>query len=534
MLGKTLSGRYQVTKCLGSGGFGRTYLAIDRQLPGDPLCVVKQLQPQNPNTFVLQTAKRFFDDEARVLYRLGNTHNQIPKLFAHFEENSEFYLVQEFIDGNDLSKEIPGQPLAENQVISLIKDILGVLAFIHQENVIHRDINPKNLIRRKNDRKIVLIDFGAVKEVVVQSTRSRRQTSLTIQIGTPGYMPSEQARGKPRFSSDVYAVGIIGVQALTGLAVQDLLEDPNTGEIVWQNKVQVSLEFAAVLNRMIRERFNERYQSAQEALQALENLLHNTTPPRTTPLLKNQSSVLPTIPIVPPHTSPDTQTIPTVSAAVKSPPTSTKVAGKVSHVGWSFATRLVLFSSFIGCLWLCLPFFIQVIIDKVLIQQSSSNLEIIGVILAVVVILAGIFEFVLASLTSNASRYQSASKTIISMFMNLPRIFLSLFAFSLYNPMLVVVVVVLSSMFNIFVYLFLLRWQSHGVISKRRTIQEYNLFLYLPLGLVIPMVFWYGCTFVLKNELSLGQLMAFTIIEVQFMISGLNIVTSTSQRKITP
>ncbi|NJO39203.1 MAG: serine/threonine protein kinase [Cyanobacteria bacterium RU_5_0] len=288
MLGRTLGGRYYVTKHLGSGGFGQTFLAVDQQLPGQPFCVVKQLQPQSTNTFILQTAKRLFDAEAEVLYRLGNRHEQIPQLFAHFEENQEFYLVQEFIEGNDLSKEIlPGSPWSETQVIDLLKDILGVLSFVHQENVIHRDIKPENLIRHKHTRKIVLIDFGAVKETVAQTTCTQGSSSRTIVIGTPGYMPGEQAAGKPKRSSDIYAVGMIGIQALTGLAPQQLPEDPTTGETLWHNWAQASPEFTAVLDRMVRCHFKERYQSAQEALQSLENLRQSILP-QTVPLSPNQ------------------------------------------------------------------------------------------------------------------------------------------------------------------------------------------------------------------------------------------------------
>lgn len=282
---------------LGGGGFGQTYLAQDKYLPGNPLCVVKQLKPLATDPQTLQTARRLFDTEAKVLYQLGN-HNQIPRLFAYFEENQEFYLVQEFVEGHPLSQEFSSgtflaSPLAsgsangstasmsggwwdEDQVIFLLQDILEILEFVHQQNVIHRDVNPYNLIRREKDGKLVLIDFGAVKQISTQVVNSQKQTGFSISIGTPGYMPSEQANGSPKLSSDIYAVGMIGIQALTGLAPNQLPEDPDTGELLWRDRIQAGLiqgsPLLDVLDKMVRYDFRERYRSASDALQAVKEL----------------------------------------------------------------------------------------------------------------------------------------------------------------------------------------------------------------------------------------------------------------------
>ncbi|MFB2973831.1 GUN4 domain-containing protein [Aerosakkonema sp. BLCC-F183] len=273
MQGKTLGGRYQIISHLGGGGFGTTFLAVDRHLPGNPQCVVKQLKPKTAdNPSALQVARRLFNREAEVLYQLGN-HDRIPRLFAHFEEEQEFYLVQEFVAGYELKQELSaGQQLNEAQVIVLLRDILEILGFVHQQNVIHRDIKPSNLIRRRLDGKLVLIDFGAVKQFGSQVINPEGETSLTIAVGSPGYMPNEQMAGKPRFSSDIFAVGIIGIQAATGLNPRQLPEDPRTCEIVWRNFVQVSSEFADVLDKMVRYDFRQRYQSADEALSALNSV----------------------------------------------------------------------------------------------------------------------------------------------------------------------------------------------------------------------------------------------------------------------
>jgi tetratricopeptide (TPR) repeat protein/tRNA A-37 threonylcarbamoyl transferase component Bud32 len=280
-LGQTIGGRYKIITQLGRGGFGRTFVAQDQHLPGNHPCVVKQLKPQATDPLSLETARRLFDTEAKVLHQLGN-HDQIPQLFAYFEENKEFYLVQELIEGDDLSKELTpptprtqgramGGQLSEDEVISLLKDILEILDFVHQHNVIHRDINPRNLIRRKQDGKLVLIDFGAVKQVSTHVVPGGR-TSFTIAIGTPGYLPSEQANSNPRLSSDIYAVGMVGIGALTGISPDQLPVDPDTGEISWHDTASVSPEFAAVLDKMVRYDFRQRYQSAALALQALNDL----------------------------------------------------------------------------------------------------------------------------------------------------------------------------------------------------------------------------------------------------------------------
>jgi serine/threonine protein kinase len=277
---KPLGGRYKIISQLGAGGFGHTFLAQDLHLPDHPECVVKQLKPQVSDADSLQTARRLFDVEARVLYQLGN-HDQIPRLLAHFEENQEFYLAQELIAGEPLTKEIvEGMRWSEDRVIALLQDLLHVLTFVHQQNVIHRDIKPSNLIRRKHDSKIVLIDFGAVKQVSTQIASPQAGQTKTISIGTQGYTPKEQLGGKPRFSSDVYAVGIVGIQALTGVHPKRFDEDPQTGEIDWRSgATQVSSELAAILDCMVRYDFRVRYPTAVEALEALQSLATALTEP---------------------------------------------------------------------------------------------------------------------------------------------------------------------------------------------------------------------------------------------------------------
>ena len=273
--GNKLAGRYRVLQKLGEGSFAETFLSEDEHLPNAFQCVIKKLKTAVDDEARLTIAKRLFDEEARTLHQLGS-HPNIPQLLAHFEENNGFYLVEEYIAGTSLYQELlAGQQWGESYVIKLLKDILFALSFVHQKQVIHRDIKPSNIIRRESDGQIVLIDFGAVKQVANQASDENSHVAPhTVIVGTPGYMPGEQLRGSPRMSSDVYATGMIGIYALTGLnpALGQLPEDESTAEILWQDRASVSPELASIINKMVAYDFRQRYPSAKEALEALNAL----------------------------------------------------------------------------------------------------------------------------------------------------------------------------------------------------------------------------------------------------------------------
>ncbi|MEA5618858.1 bifunctional serine/threonine-protein kinase/formylglycine-generating enzyme family protein [Cronbergia sp. UHCC 0137] len=285
-----LSGRYEIIRALGQGGFGTTYLAKDHQKPSKPQCVVKELLPQHLNTL----AADFFEKEARILENLGK-HPQIPELLAHFQEKQNFYIVQEFIQGQVLENEIiPGKPLSEGYITKLLQDALGVLAFVHQQGVIHRDIKPANLIRRQQDGKVCLIDFGIVKELASQMMNSRGSLQTSMMAGTVGYMSPEQTRGKTVFASDIYALGVTAIQAITGLQPHQIEEDPQTVELVWREQARVSDHLAQVLTKMVRRHYSLRYQNAQEALQALNSSTISSVPPNILPISGN-TTLSPTV-----------------------------------------------------------------------------------------------------------------------------------------------------------------------------------------------------------------------------------------------
>ncbi|MFB2878641.1 protein kinase domain-containing protein [Floridanema aerugineum] len=264
--------RYQIIEKIGNGAFGWTYLATDTKKPSNPQCVIKQLKPVITIESVLQDAQKRFETEAKILEKLGQHHDQIPELLAYFKEDQEFFIVQEFIDGNDFKKELENsKQLNEVEVIWLLKNILEILIIIHQQNVIHRDIKPSNLIRRRSDGKFVLIDFGTVKEITSLSADSYGQTIYTEVVGTLGYIAPEQTAGHPDIRSDFYALGITAIQALTGKSPNTFPKDSQTGELVWREGTEVSPKLAEVLDKMVRFDFRDRYQSASEILNALGN-----------------------------------------------------------------------------------------------------------------------------------------------------------------------------------------------------------------------------------------------------------------------
>ncbi|MBE9125494.1 MULTISPECIES: serine/threonine-protein kinase [unclassified Coleofasciculus] len=290
-----LRDRYRVFRTLGQGGFGATFLAQDESLPGNPSCVIKQLRPATTAPQVLEMAEKLFEREARTLGKIGN-HPQVPRLLDYFEDHCHFYLVQEYICGSNLQQEIKQcGPLPEAGVKQFLSEVLPLIQYIHSQEVIHRDIKPANLIRREQDRKLVLIDFGAVKDEVNQAavTSTSDQTALTnFAIGTPGFAPPEQMALRPVYASDIYALGVTCIYLLTGKSPKDLDYNPSTGEMVWRKCVHVSDHFAEVLKKMLEASVRHRYQSSEEILRALdlEPYLDQLAKGMATPTSANPSS----------------------------------------------------------------------------------------------------------------------------------------------------------------------------------------------------------------------------------------------------
>jgi formylglycine-generating enzyme required for sulfatase activity len=278
-----LRNRFRVEKVIGEGGFGRTYLAQDTdRLNAD--CVIKQFLPQFQGTTALKKGAELFKQEAESLFALGENHTQIPRLLAYFEQGSGMYLVQEFIEGENLQAELKQQTFNEAKIRQLLDDLLPVLQFVHERNVIHRDIKPENIIRRK-DGKLVLIDFGGAKQVT-QTSLARQGTG----IYTIGYAPTEQMQGYASPASDLYALGATCARLLTKCIplqdtqgiIDDKLYDAYNAEWVWQKHlppgITISDNLGQILDKLLKHLARERYQSAAEVLNELHSPVFSPAP----------------------------------------------------------------------------------------------------------------------------------------------------------------------------------------------------------------------------------------------------------------
>jgi len=271
---KLLNNRYQVIQLLGIGGFGETYLAEDTHLPSRRQCVIKQLKPIANDPQLYQVIQQRFGREAATLESLAEGSEQIPNLYAYFCENGQFYLVQEWIDGQTLtSKVVTEGPLSETVVWEILVNLLPVLNYIHSKGIIYRDIKPDNIILRQSTNQPVLIDFGAVKETMATAINAHGRTTHTMVLGTPGFMAPEQASGRPVYASDIYGLGMTAIYLLTGKLPQELEIDPKTEQIVWrQNAPNVSSGLAAVIERATQYNPGDRYSTAIKMLDALHSV----------------------------------------------------------------------------------------------------------------------------------------------------------------------------------------------------------------------------------------------------------------------
>ncbi|MBS3029129.1 MAG: protein kinase [Dolichospermum sp. DET50] len=268
-----LNNRYQVIQVLGAGGFGETFLAEDTYMPSRRRCVIKQLKPISNDPQTYQIIQKRFEREAATLEYLGEANDQIPNLFAYFSENGLFYLVQEWVHGQTLTNVIQSQgQLQENTVREILLSLLSVLDYVHSKGIIHRDIKPDNIIWREIDNKPVLIDFGAVKETIRTTINAAGHPTQSLIIGTPGFMPSEQAIGRPVYATDIYSLGLTAIYLLTGKYPQELETHPHTGQILWQDYAGgVSPQLAMVLTQAIEPRTSDRFTTAAKMLYALKS-----------------------------------------------------------------------------------------------------------------------------------------------------------------------------------------------------------------------------------------------------------------------
>jgi serine/threonine protein kinase len=267
---KTLANRYLIQSLLGRGGFGVTFLARNIELPGQPLCVIKQLDPKVTNSHQITLAHGRFYLEAQSLSRLG-THAQIPTLLDYFQIDADLYLVQSYIPGRVLTDLVDSQhTFTEQQVENFLIHMLQLLEYIHSNRLIHRDIKPQNIILCQTDRRFVLVDFGAVKDLDWQSSNND-STIVSQSIGTPGFAPPEQLANRTVYASDIYALGMTCLYLLTGKEPTQFPTDPHTCELVWADLVDISVELGEIISKMIQVSLADRFKSATQVLIALDN-----------------------------------------------------------------------------------------------------------------------------------------------------------------------------------------------------------------------------------------------------------------------
>jgi serine/threonine-protein kinase len=275
-VGQLLDRRYRIVEILSSGAFGQIYLAADLRRPGLPQCIVRQFQFPSRNSKALQVVQLLFKKKAETLEKLG-THDRIPQLLACFEQEGQLFFIEELIQGEPIASELKvGQPQSEDYVVRLLQDTLEVLDFVHKNGVIHRNLRPQTLIRRSADGRIVPIEFGLIQEIANPSARA----DAIVPPPSPEaaiYMPPEQLQGNPLYNSDLYAIGMICIQALTGLPVDQLpkVKDNNgdrPGHLDWPNHEHLHPGLVSLIERLVVPYFDRRYQSAAEALRDLQEI----------------------------------------------------------------------------------------------------------------------------------------------------------------------------------------------------------------------------------------------------------------------
>ncbi len=295
-----LRDRYLALVPIGQGGFGRTFKAIDEDKPSKPFCAIKQFFPQFQGTTAGQKAAELFTQEAVALEQLNHAH--IPKLLAYFiTPDNRQYLVQEFIDGQNLKAELETQgKFSVQKIVELLMTLLPTLGYVHKLGFIHRDIKPENIIRRGEDRRLYLVDFGAAK---VRNPDSQIQGTT---IGTPEFMAPEQAWGRAFPSSDLYSLGLMCIHLLTGVSPFTLYDD-NRGTWIWRDFLAQPIDpkIGAILDKLIAHKPVERYISAEEVLIALttENIIHPSVNPTPTPT--TETSITPIVTTKPTVSTPN-------------------------------------------------------------------------------------------------------------------------------------------------------------------------------------------------------------------------------------
>lgn len=347
MIGQLLDRRYRIEKILGSNGFGQTYLAVDTHRPGEPKCVVKELRLPRIQGKSREIIELIFKKKIEFLEKIGK-HDQVPRLLAFFQENQECYLVEEFIIGHPLSDEIGhGIPIPEDQVWKLLHEILEILIFVHGHGVVHGQVRAENLIRRHQDGKLVPINFSPVKEINAQLLKAQRQSAKNSVQNIDSELGLDLSKSQT-YNTDIYGVGSIGIEALTGLAAKDLMhisddQNPQNPTLEWQDRVKVRPQLVSLLDKMVHPDPSERYQSIPEVLAALKKLKPRPSNPR--------KGSVPAVPAPPPPPPVKPVRVPGAQVELEPPP---KLKRQPTMLGPKLVTTISagLVLLFLGFAWM--------------------------------------------------------------------------------------------------------------------------------------------------------------------------------------
>jgi WD40 repeat protein len=263
-----LKNRYQVIKPLGQSIYSRTFLAKDRDKPAKTYCVIKQFVGQEEVSDLVarsSAANSQFSGDPVQLDKVGK-HPQIPELLAAFEEDGHFYLIQEYVEGPSLAEDLAEEGVfGEAQVWEVLGQVLPVLDYMHDRQVIHGDIKPENILCRHQETtkhpELVLVDFGASCSV---STELQPMGTIN---GSAEYVAPEQTQGTIYPNSDLYSLGVTCIHLLTEVPPFDLF-DVKTETWVWRDylKKPVSSQLGTILDKLIERNPKQRYKSAKQVL----------------------------------------------------------------------------------------------------------------------------------------------------------------------------------------------------------------------------------------------------------------------------
>ncbi|MGB6299985.1 MAG: serine/threonine-protein kinase [Rivularia sp. (in: cyanobacteria)] len=317
--GTLIDSRYIIQMMLGQGGLGRTYLAHDTRRFNEP-CVLKEFAPFGTGSNGLEKCRDLFKREAKILHQLE--HPQIPRFLACFEGESRLFLVQEYVNGKTYSRLLQerqqqGESFSENEVIFWLKNLLPVLEYVHQHQVIHRDISPDNIMLPENGNLPVLIDFGVGKQIAqfneaTQINQTAFAGNMSL-VGKVGYAPREQiSLGLCSPSSDIYALGVTAIVLLTGKSPTYLI-DRYSLDWNWRTYANISDAFTRILDRMLADTPKARFQTTREVLIQLEQLSESqafsSSPDTFSKLTTKFFPDYKQTPTIPPYHNQDQQTV---------------------------------------------------------------------------------------------------------------------------------------------------------------------------------------------------------------------------------